>query len=159
MSQQQFSWVLFVVELPASFQTYDGAWFVSDVCHKPRLRYATEWTAEWSPHHMSCYCVLRNSDTRQIVAADSRHVHQCSRLAWWAIQSPSPTHRTMHRSWCWPIHWSATMVCLAMRRMNTIYHSKHLVSLVAEAMERSPMDCDPSMPYQPDWSSGTIRAF
>jgi len=31
MSQQQFSWVLFVVELPASFQSYDGTQFVSDV--------------------------------------------------------------------------------------------------------------------------------
>jgi len=134
-------------------------------CHKPRLRYATEWSTERSPHLMSCYCILRNSDTRQIVAADSSCVCQCSRLAWWAIQSPSPTHHTTHRSWCLRIHWSATTACLATRRMNTIYHSKCLVNLLAEAMERSPMDygdsycCILSVPYQPDQSSGTIPVF
>jgi hypothetical protein len=71
----------------------------------------------------------------------------------------------MRRSWCLRIHWSATMACLATRRMNTIYHTKHVVNLVAVDMERSPMDCGdaycciPSMPYQPDQSSGTIPPF
>jgi hypothetical protein len=58
------------------------------VCHKPSLPDAAQWSTGWSPHWGASRCIIRISYARQTEVADRRNVYQCSRLAWWAIQSP-----------------------------------------------------------------------